>query len=126
MGTGGGNISKYAQTKVLGTAVEGGDVRGTEHERGAEYRTACEEVMHPRSPWKSGHNLTGIGDAIAFGKLRYLLRFADVFAVGVVEGHQRPDLNGFKSERMPRITAPRTMRPIGIPTQNSTSPNVIA
>ena len=49
--------------------------------------------MHPRTTEEIGHDLLGVGDAIGFSKARGLLSFADVLAVGVVEGHgATPDI----------------------------------
>lgn len=85
----GGYIAEELQADVLSAAVEGGAIGCACDEWGMENIAASKEIMNPSSAEEGGHDGLGIGDAIAFRELRGFLCFADVFAIGVVEGHLR-------------------------------------
>lgn len=81
-----GDIAKNAEANVLASAVERRGVGRVLNPRRVEDVTAEEEIVHPCPTEDGGHDGAGVSDAIFFGEAEGFLGFAEVFAVGVVEG----------------------------------------
>lgn len=103
MGAVAGYIVVELATDVLLADVPGGGIGIAYGHRGMEHAAAAKEIMHPSATEEVGHDGSRIGDAIRFGELLCLLGFADVLAIGVVEGQRMSSLPNHRRRVMIKI-----------------------
>ncbi len=87
MGASGGDIAEELKADVLLATVEGGDVGGTGNEWGVEHGALQQLLVGPSPTTYRSHDLANVGDPVLLQDGSSLFGFAEVFAVGVVEGH---------------------------------------